>query len=661
MKRFGAATALATALVLLLTVGLAGGGATAPPKEQSAEFLVGFHDRPDPSVVREAGGHVLREFNLVDVLTVRISPRAADALAENPLVRYVEPNYEVFAVGTGQTVPWGIDRVFGDEEHEFDTWDQSRGEDLGVAVIDTGIDEDHKDLPKLAGGTNTIDDTHWGDDGSGHGTHVAGTIAALDNDIGVVGVAPKAALYAVKVLDDDGSGTVGSVVAGIEWAVEQEVPILNMSLGAGSDSQTLRDACNAAESKGHLLVAAAGNEGNPPGRGDNVLYPARYDSVIAVAASNEDDRRAGFSSTGPDVELIAPGVDVLSTIPGNGYTRYSGTSMASPHVAGAAALIWAVNTDLSHADVREILRDTAEDLGLESNHQGYGLVRADDAAAAARETEPVATGSIGGTVTDTETGEPIEGALVETQVDDGIYSDTTDEEGAYLLEEVPTGTHEVIASADGYREEAAEVEVGEDEVTEKNFALEPVPTYTVSGNVEDSDTGDPLADAQVIIEGTERSGVTDDDGYYEISDAKEGTYDLTATKEGYQSKTVHGVQVEEDTSVNFALEPIEEGQAGVDSIEYETTGGRNNDRHLRVILTVTDEEGEQIADASVSIEVFLDDDLYAADEDATQEDGTVTFQYNHAPSGTYTTRVTGVEHPDYEWDGGTPENVFENE
>lgn len=263
-----------------------------------------------------------------------------------------------------QTVPWGIDRVFGGEQNRLLTWEISeKGLGIKVAILDTGIDEKHEDLT-VAGGTTAVDDTQWGSDGSGHGTHVAGTVAALDNNLGVVGVAPNVALYAVKVLSDGGSGSVSSVVGGIKWAVGQGIPVLNMSLGSGTSSQTLKDACDAAFDAGHLLVAAAGNSGNPAGRGDNVGYPAAYESVIAVAASDDNDRRASFSSTGPAVELIAPGVSVLSTLPGDSYDTYNGTSMASPHVAGAAALAWAVNLDLTNAGIREILQDTAEDLGL---------------------------------------------------------------------------------------------------------------------------------------------------------------------------------------------------------------------------------------------------------------------------------------------------------
>lgn len=352
---------------------------------QGERFLIGFHAQPDIAIVKAAGGEVYKTFTIVPAVAARLSLQAVEALEKNPKVRYVEPDHEVFA--HSQTVPWGINRVFGDEIYSFSTWGSSTGTGIRVAILDTGIDRDHEDLT-VAGGTTTVDDTHWYSDVSGHGTHVAGTVAALDNDLGVVGVAPEVSLYAVKVLSDGGSGTVSSVVAGINWAVDEGIPILNMSLGSGSSSLTMKEACDAAYLAGHLVVASAGNNGNPGGRGDNVGYPAAYESVIAVAASTINDTRASYSSTGPAVELIAPGSGILSTVPGDKYGTKNGTSMASPHVAGVAALVWAANPGLTNAGVRQILRDTAEDLGLSSNHQGHGLARADLAVSKAAGFEP---------------------------------------------------------------------------------------------------------------------------------------------------------------------------------------------------------------------------------------------------------------------------------
>ncbi len=257
-----------------------------------------------------------------------------------------------------QVVPWGINRVFGDEIYSFDTWELKTGTGVGVAVLDTGIDCRHPDL-RVVGGVNTVDNTNYCSDRNGHGTHVAGTISALDNDRGVVGVAPDIDLYGVKVLSDNGGGTSASVANGILWAIEQDnVKIINMSLGGGH-SLTMERAVADAYEAGVLLVASAGNSGS-----ESVSFPAAYSNVIAVSATNNNDGFASFSSFGSEVELTAPGVSVLSTLPRNSYGSLNGTSMASPHVAGVAALVWGADSSLSNSDVRAVLQNTAQDIEL---------------------------------------------------------------------------------------------------------------------------------------------------------------------------------------------------------------------------------------------------------------------------------------------------------
>ena len=526
-------------------------------------YLIGFHKTPDISVIKGVGGEVYRTFTIVPAVAARLSPQAAAALEKNPRVRYVEPDHEVFA--HGQTVPWGINRVFGNEANRLSTWEKFTGAGIGVAILDTGIDKDHVDLT-VAGGITTVDNTDWHSDGNGHGTHVAGTVAALDNNLGVVGVAPAVDLYAVKVLSDGGSGTVSSVAGGIDWAVKQGIPVLNMSLGSSTSSQTLKDACDAAYKAGHLLVASAGNSGNPGGRGDNVGYPAAYESVIAVAASTSNDRRASYSSTGPAVELIAPGSSILSTLPGNNYGTYSGTSMASPHVAGVAALVKSANPDLTNVQIRTILQETAEDLGLSSNQQGYGLARADLAVREVGEVEPPATGNIEGTVKD-EDGTAIGGATVVVE-GTGLLA-TTGEDGDYILENVPAGDQKVTASADNYYSKTEIVTVEKDAAVTQDFTLEAIPTYTVSGTVKNVE-GYALEGATVTIEGTDQSATTNGDGNYSIPGVEEGTYSITASKSGYSSQT-QNVTVKSDTPVDFTLNEETGTELSIDTFELTNT------------------------------------------------------------------------------------------
>ena len=322
------------------------------------------------SAVQNLGGKIEHDFTIINALSARLPLQAVEALSQNSKVSFIEPNYQLTILS--QQVPWGIDRVFGPEEYPFATWEYSIGQGIGVAVLDTGIDKKHDDLPTLLGGVNFIDHTDWGVDDHGHGTHVAGTIAALDNDLGVVGLSPAVELYAVKVMDESGKGSYACLINGIEWVDQNNIPIMNMSLGGKSYSQALKDAVDAAYDNGVLLVAAAGNEGEGT---DNVLYPARFESVIAVSSADSNNDLLSTSSRGPGVELIAPGVNILSTLPGNKLSYASGTSMAAPHVVGSAALIWSADSNLSNEEVRNLLRQTAQDLGLPKDHQGYGLVR----------------------------------------------------------------------------------------------------------------------------------------------------------------------------------------------------------------------------------------------------------------------------------------------
>jgi subtilisin len=284
-----------------------------------------------------------------------------------------------------QTLEWGVNRIDADL-----AWASSKGTAAKVAVIDTGIDKTHPDLvANIKGGINfvkskrSVDPTNWNDD-NGHGTHVAGIIAAADNSVGVIGVAPQANLYAVKVLNSKGSGYLSDVISGINWAAANDMDVINMSLGSNSDSPSLHDAVDNAFASGVVVVAAAGNDGS------SVDYPAAYSSVVAVGATDSTNTIASWSSNGPEVELSAPGVNIRSTWKGGGYNTISGTSMASPHVAGTAALVLKTAIPSSYdingnglwepIEVRNALKTTADDLGATGfdNHYGFGLVDAEE-------------------------------------------------------------------------------------------------------------------------------------------------------------------------------------------------------------------------------------------------------------------------------------------
>lgn len=344
-------------------------------------------------VLRQAGGRKLKDLSLINGAVVQAPTGMAGALSLDRRIVRVERD-EIVHVDA-QSMPWGIGRIKSDK-----VWDgdgdghvdvgANAGQGVKVAVIDTGIDLSHPDLAaNIKGGASFVSGAPTPNDYNGHGTHVAGTIAALDNSEGVIGVAPKASLYAVKVLDNTGSGYISDIISGLQWSVANNMQVVNMSFGGGGDVQAMHDAIIAASRAGIVLVAAAGNSGNRLGTGDNVSYPARYPEVIAVAAVNSSDVRADFSSTGNAVELAAPGVSILSSTFGGGYGTKSGTSMASPHVAGAAALAIASGiTDrngngLISDEVRVALVSTATNLGVagRDTSYGYGLVNVESAIA----------------------------------------------------------------------------------------------------------------------------------------------------------------------------------------------------------------------------------------------------------------------------------------
>jgi subtilisin len=273
---------------------------------------------------------------------------------------------------------WGADLVKAPE-----VWAQGyTGKGVVVAVVDTGVDYNHEDLKnniwtntkEVAGngidddGNGYIDDNYgWNFseknnktlDKHGHGTHVSGTIAGENNNYGVTGIAYNSKIMAVKVLDDSGSGSYSSISKGIRYAVDNGANVINLSLGGGSANRTLESAINYASSKGVIVVMAAGNDGE-----SSPDYPARYASKsgIAVGAVDSNNNMADFSNRSGTNEIsyvTAPGVKVYSSVPNNEYDTYSGTSMATPHVAGIVALMLSANSSLTDSQVRGIVTETA--------------------------------------------------------------------------------------------------------------------------------------------------------------------------------------------------------------------------------------------------------------------------------------------------------------
>lgn len=259
-------------------------------------------------------------------------------------------------------------------------WEYSQGENVKIAVVDSGCDLEHPDLiHNLLPGFNAIDPTKAPVDGLGHGTHVAGILVAENNDIGMVGVCPKAKVIPVKVLDATGNGHMENVAIGIRWAVDNGADLIQMSLGSPMKVQQVRKAIQYAESKGVVSFVAAGNAGNTK----DIFYPACYKETISVGAVDVNFNRAKFSNAGRNLDFMAPGVDIFSTFPPNWYSTLSGTSMAAPFVCGVAALLLSyvrsgkVNYKLNTVDdYRAILKKSTTPVnGNDPNlYTGFGII-----------------------------------------------------------------------------------------------------------------------------------------------------------------------------------------------------------------------------------------------------------------------------------------------
>lgn len=585
-------------MLMSVTCAWAGGAAKDDESNEKVSVIVGFNDdvkRADQSrIIGDHEGAIKKSYTLINAATANVPGHKIDALKKNRNVKYVEEDIRIQVIEEVQTLPWGVGRIDAELVHPY-----NKGYGIKVAIIDTGIDYDHPDLDdNYVTGKDFANNDDDPMDGGGHGTHCAGIIAAEDNGIGVIGVAPEAKLYIAKSLFDDGSAYISDIVEGIQWAVDKDVDVISMSLGINQDYQSWHDACDAADTAGIVVVAAAGNDGNLRGRGDNVDYPARYGSVIAVAATDRYDNRAWWSSTGPDVELAAPGVEINSTIIGGYYGTKSGTSMACPHVAGTAALVllsdetaWTSlgytdgDSTWTNAEVRTVLDNTADDLGTAGKDEkyGYGLVDADEAA-------PPPVGNRA----------PVANAGPDQDVKTGstVYLDGT---GSY--------------------------DPDDDSITYSwAFVSKPADSTTLSG----ADTATPTF-------------VADTDGSYEV--------ELTVSDGGLSST--------DSVVITAAPAPSEPTTVSVKSISYRTEGGRNQDKHLLITVALIDDLDNPIAGASVSIDVDRDGSDYGSDTGTTGTSGTVTFQTNNAPSGTYTTTVTDVIAGGLTWDDDTPDNSFD--
>lgn len=303
----------------------------------------------------------------------------------DPRVEYAEPDYIATTFETTndpgiiKNLQWGMYKIKAAGKG-ISAWNNTKS-DLGIkiAILDTGIDQNNEDLNGKIVANKNCTDSSTVDDLFGHGTHVAGIAAAqTNNGVGVAGVGYMASLMNVKVLSDQGYGYYSWIADCIVWAADNGAKVINMSLGGPSPSKTLENAINYAWNKGVVIVAAAGNSGN-----SSPNYPGYYKNVISVAATDQNDNKANFSSYGFWVTVAAPGVSIYSTMPNHpnaiGLTNYgylSGTSMATPHVSGLAALVWSTSFGIDNNQVRRDIEGSSDRIRGTGKYWIYGRVNA---------------------------------------------------------------------------------------------------------------------------------------------------------------------------------------------------------------------------------------------------------------------------------------------
>ncbi len=395
-------TALAT-LALLLLLALANSqparAAQAVADYVPDEVLVSFHPGGDAAgMARGVGARAERQTEM-GVWVLKVPPgnvdRVVAALSRNPNVEFAEPNGIITGFGDPND-PFDNGSCYNSSQHgcvtqwawakvqAYQAWDVTTGSGgVRIAVVDTGIDNSHPDLPPIVAERDLVNNDGSAEDDNGHGTHVAGTIGALTNNgAGVAGMNWNVGLIAVKALDANGSGSYAGVADAIKWAADNGAKVINLSLGGSLSSRTLKRAVDYAWNKGAVLACAAGNFGS-----GSKSYPAGYDNCIAVAATDANDAKASFSNFGKWVDVAAPGVAILSTMPNNAvslnqsgysmnYDSLSGTSMATPHVAGLAGLVWATGNCGSPSCVRSQIENNADRIAGTGQYWSKGRINA---------------------------------------------------------------------------------------------------------------------------------------------------------------------------------------------------------------------------------------------------------------------------------------------
>ncbi len=649
----------------------------------------------------------------------------------SPLIETIEPDFALEA--SAQTLPTGVDRIEADRNDtaNIDGSDERVAKD--IAVLDTGIDKGHPDLD-VQTGRNFSNGPSWKwDDGNGHGTHVAGTAAALDNSEGVVGMAPGADLWAAKVLNDDGSGSLSDVIDGVDWVTKNadEIDVANMSLGASDTwSSTLRDAIANSVDAGVVYAVAAGNDsvdiyGGDGSIGDgNEVVPAAYPEVATISAMADsdgepggngsdtsygsDDSFASFTnysesvvstnpvdSPGAAIDLLQPGVEIRSTWKDGEYATKSGTSMASPHAAGLAALHMAANgLDPTSASGVHDVRQSLIDGGV-AQDSSEGLATLDDPdanwenigwAASGAPTVDITSPNDGDTVSDDVTikadaSDP-DGSVTQVEffVDsESIATDTNGSDGwstVWDSTSVSDGDHSITAEATDDDSKTSTDTIG---VTVENVDNAPVvgwhnpsdgetvsDTVTVQIDADDyRDSGSDLTVKWQIDDGTwMTASYNSETGFYEdtwdTTTESDGDYNLDAkaTDTGSNTSSEERITVTVDNSGSssekmYVWDMIWEEQAHGPWTDLLVTVDVNKDVDGDGAESGDDPAANVTTDFSLKLDSDdddrFDDDSWSATAD-TNSNGQVTFELKKAPAGDYKGEVTDLTHDTLTWD-----------
>ena len=620
------------------------------------QYIVVFHDSvvtPEKTaqglankhgfVLRASYQHALKGFaaKLTDNVLAKVKAHAAVAYVEQDLHAQIS-----------QLIPVGVKRIAADQFSLAFKYKTDKPVDADIAILDTGIDLDHPDLYVF----RAVDCTKGpscikggdGNDGNGHGTHVAGTAAALDNDSHVVGVAPGARLWAVKVLRNDGTGFFSDIIQGVDYVTSNsaQIDVVNMSLGGIGLLDSLRTAITKSVNSGVVYVVAAGNSGMDEygidgifGTNDDYL-PASYPEVLTVSAMGDTDGLSGglgantsrgtvddsfadfsnfsasvvsynpVSSSGAAIDLAAPGVDILSTWNDGGTKSISGTSMASPHVAGAVAL--------------EVARLQVDNPNAISNGDGVALVRQLLIDAGKTQSE-----------WGTQTNDPASYPEVLVYLGDGMSDDIggSDESDEGIAVPPPISTVVSITNPVNYLEYNVS-----DDITFVGTASEVV---VVDGT-------DTVVDISADLQWhSDIDGAIGLGSSFTISNLSINTHIITASLTDSNNNVV---------SSSISIEVIDPyvvvNVINVQEISYKLVGRGNKNLEITIQLS------ETLFNAEVTIELFKNDDSHASGTGSTGSNGSIAFILRNAKAGFYRTEITQISLQDYVWDGLTPDNLF---